>query len=114
MGTNDTMAKKYLGMFIDEQKSLLNISDHNLVRAWFKLNPGNKKPKWNKTTTKTITCISRDQDRLIKCTESFKKKIWKKISFNKCMSKLKSTIDETLKKRKKIKIAGRDQERMSS
>merc|ERR1711874_140924 len=27
--TNDTMAKKYLGMFIDEQRSLLNISDHN-------------------------------------------------------------------------------------
>merc|ERR1711874_87687 len=103
-----------IGMFIDEQKSLLNISDHNLVRAWFKLNPGHKKPKWNKTTTKTITWISRDQDRLIKCTESFKKKIGKKISFGKCMRKLKSTIDETLKRRKRIKLAGKDQVRMIS
>merc|ERR1711913_74938 len=38
--TNDTMTRKYQGNFIDEQRSLLNISDHNLVRAWFKLNPG--------------------------------------------------------------------------
>merc|ERR1711895_372350 len=112
--TNDTMAEKYLGMFIDEQKSLLNISDHNLVRAWFKLNPGHKKPKWNKTTTKTITWISRDQDRLVKCTESFKKKIGKKISFGKCMRKLKSSIDETLRRRKRIKLAGKDQVRMIS
>merc|ERR1711874_895030 len=112
--TNDTMAKKYLGMFIDEQRSLLNISDHNLVRAWFKLNPGNKKPKWNKTTTKTITWISRDQNRLIKCTESFKKKIGKKISFKKCMSKMKSSINETLKRRKKVKVAGKNQVRMIS
>merc|ERR1711874_878430 len=112
--TNDTMTRKYLGMFIDEQRSLLNISDHNLVRAWFKLNPGNKKPKWNRTTTKTITWISRDQNRLVNCTESFKKKIGKKISFDKCMSKLKSTINEALKRRKKIKIAGKNQTRMIS
>merc|ERR1711895_56589 len=112
--TNDTMAEKYLGMFIDEERSLLNISDHNLVRAWFKINPGHKKPKWNKTTTKTITWISRDQDRLVKCAESFKRKIGKKISFRKCMSKMKSSIDENLRRRKKVKLAGKDQVRMIS
>merc|ERR1711874_594848 len=85
-----------------------------LVRAWFKLNPGNKKPKWNKTTTKTITWISRDQNRLIKCTESFKKKIGKKISFDGCMGKLKSSINETLKRMKKVKVAGKNQTRMIS
>merc|ERR1711895_189532 len=53
-------------------------------------------------------------DRLVKCTESFKRKIGKKISFDKCMSKLKSTIDETLKRRKRIKVAGKNQTRMIS
>merc|ERR1711913_185993 len=112
--TNDTMAGKYLGMFIDEERSLLNISDHNLVRAWFKINPGHKKPKWNKTTRKCITWISRDQDRLVKCAESFKRKIGKKISFRKCMSKLKSSIDENLRRRKKVRLAGKDQTKMIS
>merc|ERR1711874_232808 len=112
--TNDTMAEKYLGMFIDEESSLLNISHHNLVRAWFKINPGHKKAKWNKTTRKCITWISRDQDRLVKCAESFKRKIGKKISFKKCMSKLKSSIDENLRRRKKVKLAGKDQVRMIS
>merc|ERR1711874_767036 len=45
---------------------------------------------------------------------AFKKKIGKKISFDKCMGKLKSTINETLKRRKKIKVAGKNQTRMIS
>merc|ERR1711874_17947 len=112
--TNDTLIGKYLGMYIDEERSLLNISDHNLVRAWFKINPGHKKVKWNKTTRKCITWISRDEGRLVKCAESFKRKIGKKISFRKCMNKLKSSIDENLKRRKKVKLAGKNQVKMIS
>jgi len=32
---NDRMVECFKGMFIDEEKELLNISDHCLVRAWF-------------------------------------------------------------------------------
>jgi len=112
--TNDTLVGKYLGMYIDEERSLLNISDHNLVRAWFRINPGHKKAKWNKTTKKCITWISRDEDRLVKCAESFKRKIGKKISFKKCMNKMKSSIDETLRRRKMVKLAGKNQVKMIS
>jgi len=38
---------EYKGMHIDEEKILLNISDHCLVRAWFKLGT-NEKTVWKK------------------------------------------------------------------
>ena len=44
---NDKMYGNYKGMHIDEEKILLNISDHCLVRAWFKLGT-NIKTKWKK------------------------------------------------------------------
>ena len=44
---NDKLFKGFKGMHIDEEKEILNISDHNLVRAWFKI--GNTlKPNWNR------------------------------------------------------------------
>merc|ERR1711874_956420 len=52
--------------------------------------------------------------RLVKCAESFKRKIGKKISFKKCMSKMKSSIDETLRRRKMVKLAGKNQLKMIS
>merc|ERR1711874_641607 len=92
---NNSLQGKYKGMYINEGRDMLNISDNNLVRTWFRINPEHNKPKWKKTTKKCISWISRDGDRLIKCAETFKKKIGKKHSFNKCMKKLKSSIDET-------------------
>ena len=35
---NDKMVTGYKGMNIDEDKTLLDISDHSLVWAWFKMN----------------------------------------------------------------------------
>merc|ERR1711874_269169 len=46
-------------------------------------------------------------DRLELCASSFKKKIGKKHSFKKCMSKLKTSIDETMKRRKIVKLGGK-------
>ena len=37
---NDKMYAEYKGMHIDEEKVLLNISDHCLDRAWFKVGTG--------------------------------------------------------------------------
>ena len=44
---NDKMYEEYKGMHIDEDKILLDISDHCLVRAWFKLGTS-VKTNWKK------------------------------------------------------------------
>merc|ERR1711913_164238 len=64
---NNTLLNKYISMHIDEEKTMLNISDHNLVRVWFQLGTNNNKPDWKKKTKKNITWINRDDDRLIQC-----------------------------------------------
>ena len=94
-------------MHIDEEKTMLNISDHNLVRVWFKIGNDNNRSDWKKKTKKNITWISRDEDRLILCASSFKSKIGKKISFKKCMNKLKTSVDSTMKRRKMIRLGGK-------
>ena len=94
-------------MYIDEEKTMLNISDHNLVRVWFQLGTNSNKPSWKKNTSKTITWISRDDDRLNQCASSFKSKIGKKISFKKCIDKLKVSVNSTMKRRKKLRPGGK-------
>merc|ERR1711874_607286 len=103
---NKTLLNKYISMHIDEEKTMLNISDHNVVRVWFRIGNDNR-PNWKKHTKKHITWISRDEDRLNLCANAFKSKIGKKISFKKCMSKLKTSIDSTMKRRKMIKLGGK-------
>merc|ERR1711913_100017 len=76
--TNKTLLNKLIGMYIDEEKAMLNISDHNLVRVWFQLGNNNFRPDWKKKALKDITWISRDEDRLTQCATSFKSKIGKK------------------------------------
>ena len=91
MLTNGTLFERHLGMWIDEDKTMLNISDHNLVRAWFHLG-GDNFSRPPKKPVKEITWISRQQDRINLCVENFKGKIGKKLSFKKCMSKVKSSV----------------------
>merc|ERR1711874_412747 len=57
---NDKMYVEFKGMHIDEDKILLNISDHCLVRAWFKLGT-NLKTNWKKTQIKDIQWIKKDK-----------------------------------------------------
>merc|ERR1711874_718770 len=105
--TNKTLLNKHISMHIDEEKTMLNISDHNLVRVWFQLGNNNIRPNWKKKTLKEITWISRDEDRLTQCATSFKSKIGKKISFKKCIEKIKTSVNSTMKKRKKIRPGGK-------
>ena len=65
-------------MIIDEEKAMLNISDHNLVRVWFQIGNDNLKTNWVKKAPKEFTWISRDEDRLTQCATSFRSKIGKK------------------------------------
>ena len=86
-------------MWIDEDKTMLNISDHNLVRIWFKMGNDNyrgnkKKPK------KRITWISRNPINISRCVGNFKARIGRRHGFKNCMEKLKTAVNHTMKKTK--------------
>merc|ERR1711888_331318 len=98
MLTNYYMRERHLGMWIDEDRTMLDISDHNLVRAWFKLKHENYSVK-KKRPKKKITWISRKAECLQMCLESFKGKIGKKYSFKGCINKLKTSVEHTMKKK---------------
>ena len=55
---NEKHFEGYKGMHVDEDKALLRISDHNLVRAWFKVGPTSK-PRGKKVKQKVITVIKK-------------------------------------------------------
>ena len=64
---NSHLMNTYRGMFIDEEKTQLNISDHCLVRAWFRIGTNNERTKWKKAKFKEIKWISKKEDSLKKC-----------------------------------------------
>ena len=104
--TNDILFDKHISMFIDEDKAMLNISDHNLVRAWFQTGNDNyhiprKKP------VKTITWISREQVKIDKCVIDFKSKIGKKVSFKSCMGKIKTSVEHAMRRKMKRRSGGK-------
>merc|ERR1712237_68496 len=99
---NNSLLENYLSMHIDEDGTMLNISDHSLVRVWFQLETNRNKPNWKSNKSKTITWISRDEDKLNLCANSFKSMIGKKISFRKCMEKLKITFNSTMKRKTEL------------
>ena len=103
MLVNDQMYTKFKGMHIDEEKVLLDISDHNLVRAWFKISPVHR-IKNKKEIYKNLSWIKKDEESYEKFKEDFKEKIGKKCNFNKYMNKLKTTLKAVLLKRKRIKV----------
>ena len=65
-------------MHIDEEKVLLNISDHCLVRAWFKVGPQTR-TNWKKTLFKEIEWIKRDEKSLEEFENDLIPKIGKKV-----------------------------------
>ena len=105
--TNGLLYEKHIGMWVDEDKTMLNISDHNLVRAWFQVD-GENFPKPRKRTVKEITWISREQGRIDLCVENFKTKIGKKHSFKKCMNKIKSSVEYAMRRRLRKKPGGKN------
>ena len=109
MLTNYYMRERHLGMWIDEDRTMLDISDHNLVRAWFKLKHENYSVK-KKRPKKKITWISRKAECLQMCLESFKGKIGKKYSFKSCINKLKTSVEHTMKKSFKKKQGNKNQD----
>ena len=78
MLVNDIMFTGFKGMHIDEEKMLLDISDHCLVRAWFKISPIQRLKK-EKPTYKNLSWIKRDEESYERFKISFKKLIGKKL-----------------------------------
>ena len=96
---NECMATSHISMWIDEAKTMLDISDHNLVRVWFKLGNDNYRAM-KKRPKKRITWISRNPVNILKCVSNFKARIGKKYKFKDCMEKLKVAVNHTMKKTK--------------
>ena len=105
---NNTLLDNYVGMHIDEDRTMLSISDHSLVRVWFRLGTDKESTDWNKKKSKIITWISREEDRMKVFESAFIPKIGKKISFKKCMDKLKNNLNSTMRRRKKIKLGNKN------
>ena len=59
---NDELMSNYKGMHIDERKELLDISDHCLVRAWFKLGI-DEQVKWDNKYKKKIKKCNMHKER---------------------------------------------------
>jgi len=110
---NDRMVEGFKGMFIDEEKELLNISDHCLVKAWFNVGPQTR-TNWKKTEYKRIEWILKDQDSLEKFERDLLPKIGKKTSFDSLMRKIKSSQNKILKKDKRIRIGLREHKRVTA
>ena len=104
---NGMLLENYLGMHIDEDRVMLNISDHSLVRVWFRIGSNNESSSWKKTCFKNIKWVARDEKSMMKFEAAFIPQIGKKISFRRCMNKLKTTLNTTLRKKKRIKVGGK-------
>merc|ERR1711874_112873 len=58
---NGTLLENYMGMHIDEDRVMLNISDHSLLRVWFKLDTNNERTNWKGTNSKIIKWVSKEK-----------------------------------------------------
>ena len=110
---NDRLVEDFKGMFIDEEKELLNISDHCLVRAWFKVGP-QPKTNWKKPEFKEIEWIKKGVDSLKEFEKDLLPKLGKKTSFDGLMRKIKTSQNKVLKKKKRIRIGRRENKKVTA
>ena len=75
---NDKLFTGFKGMNINEDKTLLDISDHCLVRAWFKIGH-TQQVKCRKPTYKNLNWIKKDEESYEKLKIVFRKLIGKKM-----------------------------------
>ena len=75
MLTNRTLFERHLGMLIDEDKTMLNMSDHNLVRAWFHIGNNNfRRPP--KKPVREITWITQCCFPMLKCEQKYRSEMF--------------------------------------
>ena len=95
--------ENFKGMVVDENKEELNISDHNLVKAWFNIG-GEIKSSWKKPSYETIQYYKKDVESMKEMEENLVQKIGRKVGFGDIMKKIKIALEEKLKVRKRVKV----------
>ena len=97
------MGESFKAMRIDENAEELNISDHNLIRSWFKI--GRKGgTSWRKSKIEVRTWYSINAESLNKMEKDLEKRTRGPISFNSMMKKIELTQERHLKKTRKIRV----------
>ena len=71
---NTKMGECFRGMRVDENAEELNISDHNLIRSWFKVGR-ERGASWGKTKLEVGTWYSIDEVSLNKMEKDLEKRI---------------------------------------
>ena len=71
---NNRLMENFKGMVVDENKEELNISDHNLVKAWFNIG-GEIKSSWKKPSYETIQYYIKDVESMKEMEENLVQKI---------------------------------------
>merc|ERR1711874_792567 len=72
-----------------------------------KVGTNNERTNWKKDKTKEIKWIRKDEKSLKKFEEAFIPLIGKSTTFKGCMEKIKTTLNSTMGKKKRIKVGGR-------
>ena len=83
---NTKMSECFRGMRVGENAEELNISDHNLIRSWFKVGTS-----WRKTKLEERTWYSINEESLNKMEKDLEKRIRGPTSFNSMMKKIEIT-----------------------
>ena len=71
-----------------------------------------KGPTGKKNNSKVIKWVGKDEKSLKKFETAFIPQVGKKISFKKCMNKMKTTLNTTMRNRNKIKVGGKGKNKM--
>lgn len=103
---NTKMGECFKGMRIDENAEELNISDHNLIRSWYKVGRENG-ISWRKAKYEERTWYAKDEKSLKKMEVELEQTIRGPTSFNGLMDKIEIAQNRTLKKTRKIKIGNK-------
>ena len=84
---NDAMEEKFKAMLIDENAEEVNMSDHNLVRAWFNIGRG-ETTRWKKNKYEIRTWYKKYEESLKKMKEDLVATLRKLNSFKLLMKKI--------------------------
>ena len=106
---NGEMQQNYRGMRVDENKEELNISDHNLLRCWFKLGR-TETTKWEKKKTETRIWYTHDHIALEKMEKDLERRVRGPMSFKGMMAIIAVTQERHLRKTKKIQVGKKEKE----
>ena len=103
----------FKGMRINENGEEINISDHNLIRAWFKIGRVNG-ADWKKTETELRKWYTLDQEALENMEKEVENRIRGPISFRGMMGILIISQEKHLKRTRKILIGKKRREEVLS